>query len=122
MTSTFFNIAALLAVCATSAMHWFGIEHSLYWTIAWWDIPTHMLGGLTVGLWAAAVASRYKMSTKRAAFLILGLTLAVGVAWELWEALESLSGGWLDSFKDVFDDMVGAFIAWRMYAVRITKK
>lgn len=113
----FFNILALIAVCATAVMHWFGVESSLYWTLTWWDIPTHMLGGLTAGAWVAAVATRYEMSTRRAIFLIIGFTLAVGVSWEIWEALEGLSGGPLDTIKDVIDDAIGAAVVACIYRV-----
>jgi hypothetical protein len=110
-----FDILALLSVCATAVMHWYGVEYSLYWTSLWWDIPTHMLGGLTVGLWAAAVSSRFNVPLRRGLFYILGLALAVGVAWELWEVVEGLSGGWLDSIKDLFDDLFGCAVAAMLF-------
>lgn len=78
-------------------------------------MPTHVFGGLTVGLWAAAVSIKLGLSKKRAMILILGLTAAVGVSWEVWEALEGLSGGPLDTLKDLLDDMLGAVIAWLIY-------
>lgn len=123
MTLTF-NVLALLAVCATAAMHWVGVEHSLYWIYPWWHIPTHILGGLTVGLWAAAVSTRYKLPPRRAFFFVVGLALAVGVAWEVWEVFEGVGGGygnyWLHTTIDVCDDMLGAFVAWIIYVLTKT--
>lgn len=110
-----YNVLALLAVCATAAMHWFGVEYSFYWTISWWDIPTHMLGGLTAGLWAAAVASRYNLPPRRAAILIIGLAFAIGVAWEVWEMTAGLSGGFVDSVKDIINDSLAAVFVWVAY-------
>lgn len=114
-----FNVLALLAVCVTGAMHWVGVEQSLYWIYPWWDILTHMLGGLTMGLWAAAVSSRYKLPPRRALFIIVGVGLAFGVAFELWEAVEGVGGGyggyWFDTTKDILDDVLGAFAAWVIY-------
>ncbi len=111
-----FNALALAAVCATGAMHWFGIIDSLYWTYDWWDVPTHMLGGLTIGLWVGAVASRAQLPPIRTLLYMVGLTLAVGGAWEAWESIEGLSGGFADSVMDLGNDSIGAFVAWMLYA------
>ncbi|MEK7109510.1 MAG: hypothetical protein AAB919_03710 [Patescibacteria group bacterium] len=112
-----FNIFALAAVCATAAMHWFGIESYLYWTYPWWDIPTHILGGLTVGFWAAAVATRRHLPPLRAALLIVGLTFVVAIGWEAWEFAEGVSGGFVDAIKDLADSLVGALAVSGIYKI-----
>lgn len=115
-----FNVLALLSLCATALMHWVGSEYALYWVYQWWDVPTHMLGGLTAGLWFVAVSFRLKLSFRQATFFILGLTFAVGVAWEIWEAIAGLGGGWggywFDTIKDLCDDMLGALGAWAAFS------
>jgi len=113
--SNIFNALALVSVCVTAALHWYGVELSLYWTIPWWDILAHFFGGLTIGLWVAAVVIRLGLSIKRAALFLIILTAAVSIGWEVWEALEGLSGGQLDTIKDLVDDMLGAGAAWLIY-------
>jgi len=120
--STLFNILSLIAVCITAALHWYGVEMSFYWTIWWWDIVTHFFGGLTVGLWAAAVGIRTGLSRRHTAELMIALILCVGVSWELWEALEHLSGGKLDTLKDVVDDVLGTDAAWLIYKLLSLKR
>ena len=116
-----FNILALVAVGATGVMDWYGVEHSFFWIYPHWDVPTHILAGLTIGFWAAAVSSRYKLPPRRAAFFIIGLAFAVGVAWELWEAIEGVGGGyggyWFDTVKDLCDDAAGGFVALVLYVM-----
>ena len=113
--ATLFNILSLISVCVTAAMHWYGIDMSLYWTVSWWDVLTHFFGGLTVGLWAAAVGIRTGLSKRQTTELMIALILCVGVSWELWEALEHLSGDKFDTLKDVIDDMLGTGAAWLIY-------
>jgi hypothetical protein len=49
----------------------------------------------------------------------VGVGLIFGVAFEAWEALEGVGGGyggyWFDTIKDIFDDALGAFMAWIIY-------
>jgi hypothetical protein len=110
-----FNVLALIAVFITAALHWYGIELSLYWTIPWWDVFAHFFGGLTIGLWAAAVAIRLRFTSKQTLIFLLVLAGAVGIGWEAWEAVESLSGGPLDTIKDLYDDVLGSAAAWVLY-------
>lgn len=114
-----FNISALLTVCATGAMQWWGTVHSFYYLYPWWDMPAHFLGGLTIGLWMAAVATRLALSPRRHLLLLLGVTLCVGAAWEVWEYVEGLEGGYegylFGTYKDISFDVLGALAGWFLY-------
>ena len=110
-----FNILALVSVAITAMLHWYGVEMSLYWTTPWWDVLAHFFGGLTVGAWAVAVAIKMHLSPRTAAWWIFGLILVVGVSWEIWEAVEGLGGGSLDTLKDIADDVLGTIAAWLIY-------
>ena len=120
-----FNALALAGVCATAAMHWWGLMYDLYWIYWWWDIPAHIVGGLTIGFWAAAVSWRLGLNSRHALYFMLGLALSVGVAWEVWEAIVGVGGGpegyALDTLKDFADDLIGVFLAWLLYGHLINR-
>ena len=113
--SNFLLVLSLIAAVSTAAMTWYGVEASLYWYYSWWDIPTHILGGFAIGLWATAVAVRHHLSPLQAFLFVIGIALVVAFLWERWEYIEGLTKGepgyWFDTIKDSIDDCIGAFCA-----------
>jgi Na+/glutamate symporter len=65
-----------------------------------------------------------EISTKVLFLNILFFVICIGVAWEIYEYLLGLAhikvwGGWFDTIKDLFDDSIGAYIAYRIYKKEI---
>jgi len=112
------TVVALLHVAA--------LELYLYWTVDWFDIVMHFLGGALIGLLAifAFYISGYinfPKDHKGSVFAItLSAVLVVGLGWELWE----LFLGWTDVLADRGDtildlimDTIGGVVAF-LYAKR----
>ena len=105
-------------------LHVLALQYSLYWSIDWYDILMHFLGGLTMGILATYIffTSNYIKSTavlkdnKFVVFVIISLfTLSVGLIWELWEVFVEFSNvleDQVDTIIDLIMDMLGAFTAF----------
>jgi uncharacterized membrane protein YjdF len=93
---------------------WLGIDKNLYFSVWWWDIPTHFLGGVWVGLcagWLFAL-NKKKITVAQCAFF----ALAVGAGWEVFEHMEAVAGNifmpyWVDTTKDLIIDTLGGMLA-----------
>ena len=108
---------ALIAALATVFSHYPGLR-GLYMEYWWYDIFMHMLGGLAIGFAWAALATLFGISSRRMwAYIIFG-TLAVGVAWEVFEIYFRLTGYpvgtplyYNDTALDVINDIIGGSVA-----------
>ena len=111
----FFITSVIVAV-----LHYISLKYYLYWTLPWFDILMHTLGGFLVALFIIFILNSYgriEELKKHKVFLLLliyGLTLVVGLTWELWEVFV----GFTDTFNDLGDtildivmDIIGAAIA-----------
>jgi uncharacterized membrane protein YjdF len=93
---------------------YFGVVKDLYYTIWWWDIPAHFLGGLWAGFFAAWMLHKYKGT-----FLIVqcaAIALSIGVCWEIFEFTFGIGGSafmpyWVDTVKDLCMDTLGGALA-----------
>lgn len=111
----FFIVAVVVAI-----LHYLALQLYLYWTVDWFDIVMHTLGGFLISIFVLFVVISYSdfENLKRHRIfivsLIIGLTLVVGLTWELWEIFV----GFTDTLKDLGDtvldvimDTVGAILA-----------
>ena len=97
------------------------IGTKLYWyyTIWYFDMPMHFLGGLWLGLFFIYVFSRKEPSFDLNFKLILTILLAVlfiGVLWELFEIyvnndIGQIPFNLLDTISDLFCDLAGGTFA-----------
>jgi hypothetical protein len=121
---------SVIIMLVVVALHWAASLEGLYWSLRWFDIPMHFLGGLWTLLfllWVVSTqyASRYKKYiTFQNVFLFV---LAVGVLWELHElALRFTSfddsGYWYDTGHDIIMDMLGAAFGVLVYRKEISSK
>ncbi len=95
----------LLVNYAAMKFHW-------YYSIAWFDMLMHFLGGLWLGfafLWLKGAGASYPK-------ILLGV-LAVGILWEVFELL--IHQQFLqepfdlpDTFSDLFFDLLGGSVAF----------
>jgi hypothetical protein len=108
-------IAALLLSGALLALHYVAMEEFLYWRYAWFDIPMHFLGGLSLGVLGVGLLHR-----RRPAALALFVAAAF-VAWEIFEVVFGLpleSNYVSDTALDIVMDSAGALLAY--LAARMT--
>ena len=119
-------ILALLVLAFLLVFHSLGISQNYYMHFWIYDIIAHILGGLGIGLFAIAglqtfwpgflFSNRWKK--------IVGIVLIIGLVWEAFEVYYNIAGYpfgtklyWLDTIKDLFDDVIGGFIS--VYITRI---
>lgn len=92
-----------------------GTALSFFYTLWWWDIPAHFLGGLWAGLFLVWFGAHFK---RRVSLLQCALfAFAIGVSWELFECYEGVGGStfmsyWIDTPKDLVMDTFGGMLAW----------
>lgn len=114
-------IELLVSTTLVAVLHKLALMYSLYWTLSWFDIITHSLGGFVIGIMTLFVffTSGYIKYPKDHWIVVLSVTigavLIVGLTWELWE----LFVGFTDVIKDRGDtvldlimDIVGATAAY----------
>jgi hypothetical protein len=115
----FFVTFCLLAIII-GFLYWSAIYLSLFWLLPWYDIPMHILGGFWVSLAVFAVYQYLgkEISTNvNIVFVLLPITLLVGILWEIFEyktglAFVSDDGYFFDTVKDLVDDVVGSVVAF----------
>lgn len=116
-------------VCLIVVMHLAATALHLYWTIWWYDIIVHFLGGAFAGLlilWLRFFSGYFGsplIPSKMQLLCFVALaTLAVGVGWEVFERVLghtwSVEGYWLDTILDVILDLLGSIIAFLFFRSR----
>ena len=103
---------ALFTASLTVVLHGIGTEHNWYWTYPWFDVITHLLGGISLGSLTMLV---YR-DKKRSVALSLGTVLVLVIGWEVFEVLfvnmptEEL-GYSIGTAKDMIVGLGGAYAA-----------
>lgn len=97
-----FWLSSLVAI-----LHYMALKLFLYWTVAWFDILMHILGGLVIGLIVLFILMNFVgiaflNNKKILLFLTISGVLVVGLGWELWEIFL----GWTDVLADQVDTMI----------------
>ena len=97
---------------------------NLYYELWWLDIPMHILGGFLFGLlsidmyrYMAHENNKLNFNLKLNLYHVLFFVFSIGVLWEIYEYIMGvygiyLWGGPIDTVKDIFDDLIGAAIAY----------
>lgn len=109
MTRAYWFIAALILSAALALLNFWALDQYLYWKNVWFDIPMHFLGGLTIGVFAAALVYRF-----RPWFFVLLSTVAF-VGWEVFEYLFGIpkeANYVFDTSLDLLMDALGALIVY----------
>lgn len=102
---------ALLSSSLTLVLHVAGIEFHLYWVFSWYDILTHILGGVSLGLLFLI------LSKGKNVFLIL---LLIIILWEVFEVFVkgidiSTMEYWIDSITDVVVGLLSAYLSFNYF-------
>jgi len=112
-----FGLIALIAI-----LHILAIEFYLYWTLWWFDVLIHFLGGLWIGLsvlwfvFLSGYVTRFQLQYTNALILTLLSIIIVAVGWEVFEFfVESpLEENYM--FDTITDLIMGTFGALSGYA------
>jgi len=115
LTYLYALIAAVVVLCAHVAGN-----NGFYGSIPQYDIGMHILGGITIALFVAALLSSFAPQLIRRKRTIVLIVLCIGIVWELFEAYYDIAGYhlwtnayYLDTAKDLLDDVIGAgLVAW----------
>jgi hypothetical protein len=102
---------ALLAVMAL--LHVGAIIFYIYWSVWWFDIFMHFLGGIAAGLLALWLYSQGNRRGNEFWAALLG-ALIIGIAWEVYEyaagVTYALDAYTFDTATDLVMDLVGALV------------
>lgn len=119
---TFLTELVLIAI-VVAVLHQMALSFSLYWTLDWYDIMMHFLGGVWVGFGTlfifftsglVKITQRIKEPLLILLILILAV-LVVGLTWELWELFTGLSNiieDLGDTILDLIMDVIGGVAAF----------
>lgn len=112
------GIVVLFIVLTQTFSELFLVKNNIYYIISWLDIPMHIFGGFLFGLFYVYwTRYKHKNSNKDSYVNTLIFVLIVGVLWEIYEYYNFLYrgfvwGGAIDTIKDLFNDLLGASIAF----------
>jgi uncharacterized BrkB/YihY/UPF0761 family membrane protein len=89
----------------------------LYWTYKQIDILVHIIGGIMAGLYTLVFLRAFSQKEDWRSLLV-GVLL-IGVGWEILELYYKVGTlnlyYWLDTIKDLIDDAIGGYIAFRIW-------
>jgi hypothetical protein len=115
-------LSLFVAVAVVGVLHHFAIAHFWYWTLWWFDVVMHILGGVALGLaalWFLLLFRFLERCSPRQVFaLTLAVVLVVGIGWEAFEFFAQLfvQGHFFpDTFHDIAADVAGGLIAYAYY-------
>lgn len=120
-----YRMIVLFIFIAIAILHAIGFQYSLYYHLWWYDIPMHIFGGLAIALLAGYIfflrteKNEYP-AIRKVLITIFASVMVVGILWEVFEFamhwfLSLYWFGWFDTIKDLFDDIVGAFIGAKIF-------
>ena len=126
MLKTPLFIWIFITIVIVAALHFSALQFYLYWRFWWFDILTHFLGGLWIGisfLWLffqfgfVNIIKNKKNYNLLVAFLG---SLFVGVMWEIFEfyfgiVVSDASNYVIDTVTDISFGLIGGFAAYRIF-------
>ncbi|MCB9805689.1 hypothetical protein H6775_00850 [Candidatus Nomurabacteria bacterium] len=119
-----------LTLILVAILHKIALVLFLYWTVDWFDILMHGLGGLSLGFlflfifYTSGFSNLDQSHFFYVFFITIGSVLIVGLIWELWEVFVGLTDvlkDQLDTISDIVMDMVGATLSFLYFKLKILK-
>lgn len=116
------NLVSVLALVLAIA-HILAMKFNLYFTVWWFDIPIHLLGGLWAGMFAVyyyTVTNQHivgHVPPKKLFIIVISGVLIVGFSWEAFEyfsgyTFTTKSNYITDTIIDIVFDIIGGITAW----------
>lgn len=107
----------MLVLVILGVLNTIGVRLYLFWTVLWFDMIMHFLGGLFIALLFFSILSLLSSRLGYVERLVLGLmvVLLVGIAWEYYELVSGVTnladrGYWSDTGMDIVMDTLGALV------------
>lgn len=120
--------AMFATLFVVGALNLVGVKLYLYWTVIWFDMIMHFLGGLFVALFFFSILSLLKSRLEYTEKLVLGVifTILVGLVWEYYELIIQVASlddaaYWGDTGMDIVMDTLGALVGV-LFVHRLEKK
>jgi|SRR3989338_7145199 len=111
-----FSLAVLLWVLNQVALAFY-----LYWTLDWYDIMMHFLGGLTIGVFLICIFRIANVST-RSFLVVFLLAMFISIDWEIFEYVNDIvdptENYAIDTAYDLVMDALGITAAYLSTNVR----
>ncbi len=108
----FFSGAAVFFV--TLVIYLYSLAAGLFFTLWWWDIPLHVLGGILaglIGMWFFVVSGRRTSYTAAlCGAIVLGILVEIA-EFALGFTYSPFMSYPADTLKDMCNDTIGGFIA-----------
>jgi hypothetical protein len=104
-----------------AVLHKIALSLSLYWNIWWFDILMHFLGGALIALITLFFiydSKFFNFSIKKPIIIFsaaIGMTLIIGLSWELWELFVGFTDAYtdqVDTIADLINDTLGAITVY----------
>jgi hypothetical protein len=119
---------SVVVMLVVVSLHWLASFEGFYWTVWWYDVMMHFLGGLWTllfGLWVFGASVRTSRLITVRNMLIFAL--AVGLLWEVHEIILGFASFdhpeyWTDTPQDLVLDMLGAIFGVLIYKKSITNR
>lgn len=114
-------VELLVLAIVVAFLHYLALTFYLYWTVEWFDIVMHFLGGATIAILAMFLfyTSGYvdfpKEHLGSIFAMTLGSVLLAGLVWELWELFVGFSDvleDQADTLLDLLMDTIGGIFAF----------
>ena len=109
---------SLILALALYIIHFTAMKFYLYWTLWWFDILTHFLGGLAIGLFVVWIISGLFPMLSSKKLLVVGVItiLVFGIGWEIFENVFGFPRSPKESYPidttlDLAMDVLGAVAA-----------
>lgn len=107
---------SFVLLVAVAALHWIASDLYYYWTVPWYDIMMHFLGGAWVALaalWLLEMPFSRFFKARVSLTSVVLLSVVVGVLWEVYEIIFGFSdpsavGYTADTSLDLVMDTIGA--------------
>jgi len=100
----FFGLSLILLAC----FHTVAFAFSLYSIYLWFDVPMHILGGITIalGYQSSYIFGQYAKRLPHTLLATVIAVLIIGCGWELYEYIMGFMTGGLFSATDTLTDII----------------
>lgn len=129
MLKTPLFIWIFITIAIVAALHFSALQFYLYWKFWWFDLLTHFLGGLWIGisfLWLffqSGFVNIIKNDKNYNLIVVFLVSLFVGVMWEAFEYYFDItntdaSNYIIDTVTDISFDLIGGFAAYCIFVFK----
>jgi len=106
-------LPTILLALLLLVVHYLGMRFYIYWSVSWYDLVVHCLGGITVAF-VVTLFAEYLWNKRLGLKSVFSLTLLAAVCWEISEYIFGISGApghyWTDTLSDILMGLIGSII------------